>query len=271
VVLSGVYLDPWNPDLWLSLSSSGTLAYVPGDITQRSLVLVDETGRGAPVTDQRGWYGNLTLSRDGRRIAADVEYKIWLYEPGGSGRVRLAPENRDYDEGSPVWAPGGSRVFYASNQSGNWEIYARSPGAAKSVVILQKEFDQFPQAIAQDGTLTFVESNPKTGEDIWLLPPGGTPTPWLVTPAKEGQPDFSPDGRWLAYSSNESGRPEIYVRPVYGEGRRIQVSTEGGQMPAWSPKGNRLFYRQGAAMIAVDVVGRDPLVMGRRGRLFEGG
>jgi serine/threonine-protein kinase len=271
LLLSGVYLDIWNPDLWLSLSSSGTLAYVPGDVTERSLVLVDEMGHGAPVTDQRALYGKPALSPDGRRIAADVEHKIWLYELGGSGRVRLAPENRDYDEAGPVWAPDGSRVIYGSNQSGNWEIYARAVGIAKSEVILQKEFDQFPVAIAPDGTLAFQESNPKTGWDIWLLSPAGTPTPWLVTPATEVQSGFSPDGRWLAYSSDESGRFEIYVRPVHGEGGRIQVSTEGGQEAAWSPKGNRLFYRQGAVMMAVDIVGRDTLVMGRHRRLFEGG
>jgi serine/threonine-protein kinase len=275
VVISGVHYVAWQPDLWLSISSSGTLAYVPSDISERSLVLVDEVGRGTPVTDQRDLYVNLALSRDGRRIAADVPAdfpgKVWLYEIGGSGRVRLAPENRDADEIHPVWARDGSRVIYGSNQSGNWDIYARAVGAATSEVILQKEFNQFPSAIAPDGTLAFRDTNPKTGEDIWLLPPGGSPTPWLVTPAQEGQSDFSPDGRWLAYSSDESGRFEVCVRPVHGQGTRIQVSTEGGQEPVWSPRGNRLFYRKGAALMALDIAGHDPLVIGRHCRLFDGG
>ena len=192
MVLSGVHYGLWEPDLWLSLSSGGTLAYVPSDITRRSLVLVDQTGSASPFSDQRAAFATLALSRDGRRIAADVEEKVWLYERGASGRVRLAPENRDAGEGFSVWAPDGSRVIYASNQSGNWDIYARTPGTAKSEVLVQKEFDQTPLAMAPDGTLAFREENPRAGTDIWLLPPGGTPTPWLTTPATEMLSDFSP-------------------------------------------------------------------------------
>ena len=270
-ILSGVHTLATAPDLWLSVSRTGTLAYAPSDITQRSLVLVDQLGQTVPVSDQRRVYVNVAVSPDGGRIATDVDYRVWLYELDG-GRVRLAVENRDWTTGelSPAWDPDGSRVLYSSNESGNWEIYARVPGTAESEVVLQKEYDQTVQAIAKDGTLVFLESDPKTGKDIWLLPPAGAAMPWLATVAEEIQPDFSPDGRWLAYSSNASGSFEVYVGPVSGGSERTQVTTEGGQGPVWSPNGNRLFYRQGATMMAVDVESLDPFKFGSHHHLFDG-
>jgi sugar lactone lactonase YvrE len=271
VVLAGIHEALGARRLWLSVSRNGVLAYVPTDITRRTLVLVDQTGRLEPFAEQSGLYGSVALARNGRTIAADTEYRIWIYEPGQRGAVRLAPENRDAEESSPVWAPDGSRVFYASNQGGNVDIYARVVGTPRSEVILQKESNQSPDAIAPDGTLALRDTRPKTGADIWLLPPGGTATPWLATAAQEVHSDFSPDGRWLAYASDESGRSEVYVRAVRGEGRSIQLSTEGGREPAWSPQGGRLYYRQGSTMMAVDVTGRDVLTVGRPRRVFDGG
>ena len=270
-VLPGVHYLNWSTDLWLSVSRTGTLAYAPSDVTRRSLVRVDWLGQTVPVADQPGVYGNLAISPNGRRIAADVDNRVWLYEPDG-GRVRLAPENRDRGENNPTWDPEESRVFYSSNQSGTWDIYTRVPGAATSEVVLRKELDQTVEAVADDGTLAFSESHPATGYDIWLLPTGGTPRAWQATTASEVNADFSPDGRWLAYSSNVSTRFEVYVGPVDGESEeRTQVTTEGGQGPVWSPMGDRLFYRRGATMMAVDVVSLDPLVLGGHQRLFDGG
>ena len=162
-------------------------------------------------------------------------------------------------------------VYYASNHSGNWEIYSRVPGAAQSEIVMQREFDQFPVAVAPDGTLAFQESNTVTGDDIWFLPPGGVPSPALTGPGTDAMCDFSADGRWLAFASDASGRSEIYVKAVDRDSRRLPVSTDGGQVPTWSPKGDRLYYRQGAEMMVADVTGRDPLVFGRPRPLFEGG
>jgi Tol biopolymer transport system component len=271
LVLSDFFFTNWEPDPWVSVSSKGNLAYVPSEINQRSLVFVDESGRGVPTTDQRGLYGSMALSPDGRRIAVDDEHRIWVYEVGGAGSVRLAPENRDYDEGYPVWSADGSRVFYASNETGKWEVYARVPGAAKSELVMEREFDWFAVAVAPDGTLAFQESNTVTGDDIWFLPPGGDPTPGLAGPGTDALCDFSPDGRWIVYASDESGRSEIYAKPFRSDGERLRVSTEGGNGPAWSPKGDRLYYRQGARMMVADVIGLDPLAIGRPRLLFEGG
>ena len=271
LVLSDFFFHHWDPDPWLSLSDNGTLAYVPSEITQRSLVMVDEMGRSEPMTEKRDLFGTLSLSPDGRRIAVDPEHRIWVYETGVGGRKRLVPENRGTDEGYPVWNADGSRVYYASNHSGNWEIYSRVPGAAQSEIVVQRDFDQFPVAVAPDGTLAFQESNTVTGDDIWILPPGGTPTPLLTGPGTDAICDFSPDGRWIAYASDETGRSEIYVKAVVGDSERVPVSTQGGRVPTWSPKGNRLFYRQDAILMVSDVVGRDPLDFGRPSPLFEGG
>ena len=269
-VLSGVHQRTMSPDLWVSVSNTGTLAYVPSDKAQQSLVRVDALGGAIPVTNERGQYGNLSLSPNGSRVAANVDGKIWLYGSDG-GRVRLAPENRDWTESSPAWGPDGLRVLYSSNESGNWEIYSRIPGSSTSEVILQKEDDQNVESVANDGTIAFRNAHPKTGDDIWLLSPDGTDTPWQATEASEAQADFSPDGRWLAYASNVSGRFEIYMGRVGGSDERFPITTDGGQAPIWSPKGDRLFYRRHSAMMAVEIVQLDPIVLGRHQHLFDGG
>jgi dipeptidyl aminopeptidase/acylaminoacyl peptidase len=271
LVLSDFFFVLWEPDPWVSVSSNGTLAYVPSRITERSLVIVDESGRGVPATEQRGLYGSLALSPDGSRIAVDDKHRIWVYEVGGAGRTRLAPENRDYDEGYPVWSADGSRVVYASNETGNWEMYSRVPGAAKSELVAERAFDQIAVAVAPDGTIAFQESNTATGDDIWFLPPGGESRPGVAGPGTDALCDFSPDGRLIAYASDESGQFEIYVRSVLDEGERTQVSTAGGSGPVWSPKVNRLFFRQGADVMAVDVVSRDPLAFSRPHLVVKGG
>ena len=102
--------------------------------------------------------------------------------------------------------------------------------------------------------LAFVEVNPTTGQDIWVLRLGDRKAqPFLRTPFNEAAPRFSPDGRWLAYISDESGRYEIYVQPYPGPGGKWQISTEGGTEPVWNRNGRELFYRSGDKMMAVDI------------------
>ncbi len=119
--------------------------------------------------------------------------------------------------------------------------------------------------------LAFVEVNPTTGRDIWVLRMGDRKAqPFLRTPFDESVPRFSPDGRWLAYISNESGRYEIYVQPYPGPGGKWPISTEGGTEPAWNPNGRELFYRSGYKMMAVDVSTRPGFAAGKPRMLFEG-
>ena len=120
-------------------------------------------------------------------------------------------------------------------------------------------------------TLLFADTSPKTGNDLWVLPLEGERKPhvFLQTPFTETTPRLSPDGRWVAYLSDESGRIEVYVRPFPGPGGKWQISTEGGQGVAWSPKGNELFYRAGTKMMAVDIQTQPNFSAGKPRLLFE--
>lgn len=129
----------------------------------------------------------------------------------------------------------------------------------------------FPLSWSPGGKLlAFTEMHSSTGADIWILPRGGDPYPLVQTRANEPAGAFSPDGRFFAYQSDESGRPEIYVQPFPGRGPRILVSTTGGKEPVWSRDGNELFYRQGTAVVAVPVATEPALRVGKGEVLFDG-
>jgi serine/threonine protein kinase/Tol biopolymer transport system component len=255
------------------ISLDGTLVYAPGDITQRSLVFVDETGKISPATAEHQPYLWLSVSPDGRKVAQIYGMaSVWVVDLERGGRTLLAGEYRASGRLQPIWSPDGSRIFFGSNHEGNWEIYSKSIARPDTTdIVLKKELDQFPVSVAPDGMLAYVESHPQRGEDIWVLPPGGSPEPWLATKADELLPRFSPDGRLIAYVSNASGRYEVYLQPFHGQSERIQVSTAGGNEPAWSPRGERLYYREGNAMMAADVQTGARLSAGKPRRLFDGG
>ena len=116
-----------------------------------------------------------------------------------------------------------------------------------------------------------MENNPTTGYDIWVLRLADRKAqPFLRTPFNESVPRFSPDGRWLSYISNESGRYEVYVQPYPGPGGKWQISTEGGTEPVWNPNGRELFYRSGDKMMAVDIATQPSFTFGKPRMLFEG-
>jgi len=138
----------------------------------------------------------------------------------------------------------------------------RNPPSARPV---------FPGSWTPGGEdLVFVEFHPETRGDTWGLSEEGEAKPWIVTEFQEGFPKFSPDGRWLAYISNESGRYEVYVQPYPEAGEKITVSTDGGFEPVWSPDGRELFYRIGARVMAVSFQTNPIFRSSRPIELFEG-
>ena len=200
-----------------------------------------------------------SLSPDGKRLAYSRDSKIYVRNLDRGNENLLTTEDGAgimYDDRGPVWMPDGKRVVFRSNRAGNWDIYIKdASGGGKVEPLVQAEFDQLAASIRQqDGTLVYVDSNPATSYDIWMLYPGGKRERWLGTPSNEGQPSFSPDGRFLAYTSDESGRLEIYVSPFPNPNqKREKASIDGGMCPVWSPKENRLFFREGTRIMAVDI------------------
>jgi len=166
-----------------------------------------------------------------------------------------------------------------------WQLADGSGGLER---LNTSEYIQVPTSWSPDGKLlAFMEVNPITRVDLWVLrtsepsaglgqnPPRGSGQVWnaqsfLRTPFDEGAAQFSPDGRWLAYMSDESGRYEIYVQPYPRPGGKWQISTEGGTEPMWNPKGRELFYRSGDKMMAVDIATQPGFAAGKPRMLFEG-
>ena len=266
-------------------------------VTDRVLLHVDRDGRVAPVLDARLGYEDPEFSPDGRRvavtIASDIGSDIWIIDLERGTRIRFTTGGTS---AFPVWSPDGSRLAFQSTAPGPWNLYwkpidgsaeaqpllsastqpaASQPNAALSLLpgtlpTLSGANPQFPMSWTSDGSmLAFHERKPSGERDIWVVAPASDPTPFLLTPFDERSPRFSPDGKWLAYVSNESGRDEIYVQPFPGPGRKWLISTEGGIDPVWSRDGRELFYRQGEQMMVVSIVRTPDFSADRPRRLFE--
>ena len=249
-----------------SASSSGVLAFqAPRASSTINLSWIDRAGKnqqilGVPVG---GNYTQLALSPDGTRAAIvsgqfnGSETDIWLLDLRHFSLSRLT-----YDSGAeryPLWSPDGDRVLYASDRAGPYDFYVKrwSGVGGEELVYKSNNLEKFPTDWSRDGRfLVFEQADPKTRRDIWVLPMSGNrePFPFVRTPFNETGGKISPDGKWIAYESNESGKYEIYVQAFPGPGERYQVSTGGGLEPRWSRNGGELLYRApDGTMMAVEV------------------
>ena len=258
-----------------SISSTGTLIYIPGSAQAAGLKLlwVDRKGVEQPVNAPQHNYVLPKVSPDGKHVAAGIEEadsQIWVYDLGRDTLTRLTFEGSSNID--PVWTPDGKRIVYKG--AGNRLFWQPADGSAGAEALTGSELaaNNVPGSWTPDGqVLTFMEINPDTGYDVYTLSlKDGNPQPFLRTPSLETAPRFSPDGRFIAYASDESGRIEIYVRSYPGPGGKWQISSEGGSEPVWNPKGRELFYRAGNKMMAVDVTVQPTFSAGKPRTLFEG-
>jgi len=272
-VLQGVLqTNPGFP--YYSFSDTGTLVYVSGAAqVSRSLVWVARNGTVQPLPAPAREYDWPRLAPDGKRIAVEVGGQVWIYDTTRDTLTRLTFDGGQND--GPLWSPDGTRVAVRSNRGGPpgsvfWQMSDGSGGAER--LSTSEQVSDLPLSFSPNGQLmTFIRADPKTLRDIWVLSlKDHKRTSFLVTPATEGAPRFSPDGRWLAYVSDESGRPEVYVQPYPGPGGKWQISSDGGTEPAWNPTGRELFYRSGDKMMAVPVTLQPSFSAGRPAMLFEG-
>jgi serine/threonine-protein kinase len=275
-VVEGVLQSATSGAAQYSLSATGSLVYVRGDVQSalRRLVWVARNGAEQIITAPPRTYLFPRVSPDGGRIAVGIsehETHLWLYDLARETLTRLTFEGTINH--NPAWTPDGKRIAFNSDKEGTTNIYWQlADGSGGLERLTTSQNSNVPMSWTPDGQLlAFMESNPTTGADIWVLRISDRkPQPFLQTPFNESVPRFSPDGHWLAYISNESGRYEVYVQPYPGPGGKWQISTEGGTEPTWNHNGRELFYRNGDKMMAVDIATRSGFAAGKPRMLFEG-
>jgi serine/threonine-protein kinase len=232
-----------------NVSDSGALIYAAGGVLppmQNSLAWVDQRGIEQAVTSSQMPFFAPRLSPDGQRIVYVTigrEEQVWVYDLNTGTNSRLTSEGRAAD---PIWTPDGKRIVFLWRKSTAAQLYSQPyDGSSPMERLTTSEYEQRPGSWSSNGqTLALVESHPGTGADIVLLEArSGLVRPFLNSRFQETYPDFSPDGRWIAYTSNESKRDEVYVQPFPGPGMKHQVSSQGGSQPLWARDGKQLFYR----------------------------
>ena len=241
----------------IALSNDGSLIYVSGgrEVLQRNLVSVDQKGVESALRLEPRTYRGPRLSGDGTRVAVDIDegnkVDIWV---GELQRGTFSRVTTDGASNGPVWSHDGRRILFQSTDASSFGIFSKNAdGSGATERLTTNAIPQNPLSALSDGqTLLFNEFDLTTMGDLWTLSlKDQKKSPVVRTPAVEGLAALSPNARWIAYQSDDSGRDEIYLQPFPGPGRRDAISTEGGTEPVWSRDGRQLFYRNGDRMMSV--------------------
>jgi serine/threonine-protein kinase len=256
------------------LTHSGGLLYMRGHGNRR-LVWVDRSGTVRPVVDTRREFAAVRLSPDGRQIAAAIvtgaKRDLWTIDLAAA---TLTPLTTTGTSRNPVWSSDGRRVLYGSTHSGRAALWWQdADGSGPPSLALTPSHNPWNIDLASDGrTVVFNGLYDGTFNlEIARLDSAGVARELSASPtATEANGRFSPDGRWIAYQSDESGRPEVHLRPTAGAGGRVQVSSDGGRRPVWNPDGRQLFFWQGSQLTSATLQFDPAPRVTARSVLFEG-
>jgi serine/threonine-protein kinase len=256
--VEGVSAQEGNGGAQFAVSQTGAFTYLAaGNLgTESPLMWVSRDGKTAPLRSKPSNWTNPRFSPDGRTVALDIlsaNHNVWVYEWARDTLTRLTSDPTD--DQHPIWTLDGKRIVFASTRAkGPPNLYwQRADGTGEVQRLTDSPNPQFPSSFAPSGKyLAFHEVTPTNSYDLMILPiegdetsgwKPGKPSVFLSTPANEVEPMFSPDGRWIAYFSNESGQSEVFVRPFPGPGGKWQISTAGGNEAAWLRTRRELLYR----------------------------
>jgi Tol biopolymer transport system component/predicted Ser/Thr protein kinase len=271
-VLTSVYHLENATRCVFDVSDNGTLAYVPGNPGNRSLVWVEQDGTAEGVIgteSQRGFRlgGNISISPDGTQALV-----------GGGGDIavidlaRGVPRRITFDEGNNLyatWSDDATRVVFNSNRQDNWAVWSVAPdGLNPPELIYKDDTGVFATSTGPNGLIAFDLTTTDAGDDLWIIDADGNARPLVSTRYDESNGAISTDGQWVAFTSNISGRDEIYVIPISGAGQPVQISVGGGDSPKWGPMGTSLYYRVGRSIMRIEMDQGRPA--GERSRAFEG-
>ena len=286
-LIERITIDPENGVAQFVITSDGALVYVDGPPVMNpptTVFRLDREGRETPLPLPTGVYWHPRLSPDGTRLALmkceGKSCKLFLYD---LRRKVLSPFTSEPGRFfNPVWSPDGRRLAYSGFDTGGPTLYVKNTdGSGKAERLTEAPTEtgrqaEFPSAWSPDGrTLAYTAVTglpPEQAIDIWLVSLDGKRPfrRWLESPYIENAAAFSPDGRWIAYVSDESGRKEVYVRPFPGPGGKTKISSEGGSEPVWTRGGRELLYRQADQFLSVEMRTEPDLVAGAPRVLFSG-
>lgn len=243
---------------------------------RHALVWVDRHGAVSPLPAEPRNYEEPRVSPDGQRIAVtirrSVSSDIYVYNVSKGSLTRLTFGS--IEEETPIWSPDGTRVAFASARSReNRAVYAKAAdGGGPEELLFTAAHPHLGSWFSDGKTIAFTNYSPEMAGDLAVAAVGskGEPSSFLRTRFNERAPKISPDGRWLAYVSNESGRDEVYVQAFPGPGGKWQISSDGGSEPVWSRDGRELFFRSGEKMMVVQTTTQPSFSASSPQLLFQG-
>src|SRR5262249_37613654 len=247
-VLEDIAYDARYGSAQFAFSQAGTLLYRSGVAGSQLLTVqwLACAGKAQPLPLKRGTYVFPRLSPDGSRLALTSAEDLWVYELQRETMTRLTPE---LGGSTPVWTPDGRYIAFAY---GSGILWTRSDGSGKPQPLTQSKSTQYPTSFTPDGKrLALTELKPEGVLGIWTVPVesdgtglrAGKPEAFLQSPLGMRSARFSPDGRWIAYSSTDPGGEQVYVRAFPDKGGKWQISNGGGVYPIFSQSGRELFFR----------------------------
>jgi serine/threonine protein kinase len=268
-----------GPTAYAAVSvAAGNLVYRTGDQQTTRLTWYDRSGRALETITEPGGYHELSLSKDDSKVlfgrnegAGPQDIYLQDLSRGNATRLTFDPES----DNTAVLSPDETQVVFYSNRLGKNGFYRKSAsGAGTDELLLTDDNGAYPDSWSSDGKYLLYERNggTRTKVDLWVLPMTGEakPTSYLETPFEEAHAQFSPDSRWIAYTSNESGRPEVYIQSFPIGGGKWQISTTGGDQPQWRVDGKELFYiAPDRSLMAVAISDATTMQVGRPVVLFQ--